>query len=442
MLKIPILQNLNRNEVSLKNYQNREVELNKLTIVTGLNGCGKTHLLNYLNRIKLNYQNEEINYIQYNWNAEIRQETVRNNQQITELDIEQRYDNELNILNNEITNYKQLILQGKKEDEILINHPNLRKVKKICGNDKFREIIEKGYTDYCPPEINENIKEWNNFIKFFFKWKRAKDKNALEILKENPIEAQKIYNQKTPKDIINELLEKYNFKYRLDTLRVNPMSIYFKDLSSNNIQLQELSSGEKMIVSLIMWVHNTNSLKKVKCLLLDEPDAHLHPSLSKMFMDIIYEKFVKEFGIQVIIATHSPSTIAYTPENEDVDVLFMDKEKNIIEKVEKEIAIEKLSSGLMLVKQNTIELSLEDTISNTTKPILCVEGITDKMIITTAWNKLKEQQEMPFTLCPMFDCYFISNLFKRQEIFNNYPETLFIGLLDYDEALKNLKEKI
>jgi predicted ATP-dependent endonuclease of OLD family len=53
---------------------------------------------------------------------------------------------------------------------------------------------------------------------------------------------------------------------------------------------------------------------KTSLLLLDELDAYLNPVMSKMFIEIVNDILVKKFKIQVIMTTHSPSTVAYTPE--------------------------------------------------------------------------------------------------------------------------------
>jgi hypothetical protein len=51
-----------------------------------------------------------------------------------------------------------------------------------------------------------------------------------------------------------------------------------------------------------------------KLLLLDEPDAHLHPSMTVQFLDVISEVLVRKHGVRVIMTTHSPSTVALAPQ--------------------------------------------------------------------------------------------------------------------------------
>lgn len=49
-------------------------------------------------------------------------------------------------------------------------------------------------------------------------------------------------------------------------------------------------------------------------ILLDEVDASLHPSMIKNFLNVIQEVFL-ERGISVLVATHSPTTVALSPED-------------------------------------------------------------------------------------------------------------------------------
>lgn len=431
------------NEASLKNYINKEISFSKLTILTGLNGCGKTHFLNYLNR-ELGYKQNQINYIPYDWKAHITDINKKTKLPIAKIDFERDYDIDYSRVNSEFLAYKRES-QTQPQNISLERYPALKQLKEFYSDEEWGKIINEEYI-YLPPDFTSRLNDWDSFIAFYSKWERGRNNNIIKVLKTDKDKAQDILNQKTPIDVINELFENYNFEYRMQiNTKLSPIKIYFesiKDNSIKNIELSSLSSGEKMIVSLMMWSHNKNTSKIVKCLLLDEPDAHLHPSLSKMFMEIIYEKFVKEYKIQVVIATHSPSTIAYVPEEEDVSILFMDKDKKNIETIDKHNAIQQLSSGLMVLNQDAIELGLEEGVKSTNKPILCVEGITDKIIIKNAWEKLNSGKEIPFYIQDMFDCYFITNIFKRETIFCNYSDKLFIGLLDFDDALKNWKEKM
>jgi hypothetical protein len=76
---------------------------------------------------------------------------------------------------------------------------------------------------------------------------------------------------------------------------------------------------------------------------MDEPDASLHPSMSKQFLNVIQKVFVEEKGVKVIITTHSPSTVALAPE----ETLFIVNKTGIrIEKSTKDKALKILTSGV------------------------------------------------------------------------------------------------
>ncbi len=72
------------------------------------------------------------------------------------------------------------------------------------------------------------------------------------------------------------------------------------------------------------------------------------------------------------------------------------------------------------------------------RPILFVEGPTDKIILENAWDKLKNGiKRRPFKIQQAFDRFFIGNTFRRCEIFKNNDNNLFFGMLDFDEAFED-----
>ena len=185
-----------------------------------------------------------------------------------------------------------------------------------------------------------------------------------------------------------------------------------------------------------LWAYNEKLGEKNKVLLLDEFDAHLNPSLSKMLIDVIKNTLVGGFGMQVIMITHSPSTVAHV---DDEDLFWMERGQPIKKSSRKEI-IPILADGITTVNEEEEDLNIQYNIKNHDEPFLVVEGITDKIIIEEAWGKLY-QTKMPFFIQPYFDCYYIINTFRREDIFENCPDKLFVGLLDFDEAYLTWKEK-
>lgn len=244
-----------------------------------------------------------------------------------------------------------------------------------------------------------------------------------------------------PWEVINELFSTYGFSYKMNApvfgIGYHPK---FIDVSNPRVILNfsQLSTGEKIIVTFILWAYNAHQNEFSKLFLFDEIDAHLNPSLSKMTIDLIRDRLVRDFGIQVIMTSHSPSTIARCEDNE---LFWMERGCEIRSSSRSEI-IPVLSDGIITITDNRALRMFSMVVDETVKPILCVEGKTDKTILKTAWSKLKDGIEMPFIIHDVFDCYFLINLFKRGEIFDNYPGRSFIGLIDYDEAYRDVDEKL
>jgi predicted ATP-dependent endonuclease of OLD family len=59
-------------------------------------------------------------------------------------------------------------------------------------------------------------------------------------------------------------------------------------------------------------------------MLLDEPDAHLHPSLVSDLINAYRHEFVTKQGVQVILTTHNPTTVSMV----DKENIFVMSEEN------------------------------------------------------------------------------------------------------------------
>lgn len=90
-----------------------------------------------------------------------------------------------------------------------------------------------------------------------------------------------------------------------------------------SIPLQDLSSGEKLVIDIFCWQHflqlngdpesKVRHAKIVDVILLDEPDRHFDPDLCKVFMTCL-QHMAKKNKIQIIMTTHRTDTLAYAPE--------------------------------------------------------------------------------------------------------------------------------
>lgn len=129
-----------------------------------------------------------------------------------------------------------------------------------------------------------------------------------------------------------------NEKYEAKLLRV-------KD--GLEVNHSHLSSGEQVLLWLVISIYNSSinafEHQKPGLILLDEPDAFLHPQMvEKLYRT--FEHIVYRFDCKVIFTTHSPTTVALFRGVE----LFQVTENNL-EVIEKDIAISELLEGITQV---------------------------------------------------------------------------------------------
>lgn len=229
----------------------------------------------------------------------------------------------------------------------------------------------------------------NYFIKFE-NYKRELEKQYKDKLVKEIYEMVENKIGNNPINRINKILNKYYSKYELDITRNESNDI--KLICRNKeikylVPLSDLSLGEQIIISLIMWQYENTTLNST-ILLLDEPDAHLNPKMAKMLIDILKNVVVKEFDCQVIMTTHSLSSVAYC---EDEDLFFMENGK--IRQIDKKEAIEKLSDGIMTFDA---AINVIAQIQKSNKPTLMVEGELDKLHIENFYKL--SNKKIPFEI--------------------------------------------
>ena len=245
-----------------------------------------------------------------------------------------------------------------------------------------------------------------------------------------------ISNFPPPWTLINEILNHHELNFQFKGIDKKDFSAdasigfhLVKTTIGKDIEFQHLSSGEKVIIGLIIKLFTSDyySEKLVfpELLVLDEPDAYLHPEMSKLLLDVLNGTFVQKLGIKVIMVTHSPSTIALCPDNSIYEL--KNEPITSLHKIEKHDAL-KLLTGFI----PTLSIDYKNH-----KQVF-VESPTDIKYYQTVFNKLNQERNYPFRL------YFISNSYGKgncdqvikivDDIRISGNETCY-GIIDWD--LKN-----
>lgn len=206
--------------------------------------------------------------------------------------------------------------------------------------------------------------------------------------------------------------------------------------------IDSLSLGESVLLNLFINIirHGDNPPKNAEdiegIVVIDEIDVHLHTNLQNSVLPELIKMFPK---IQFIITTHSPIFLLGM-EREFGEDGFEIREMPNGNKITAERFSEFENAYNVLKETEKFENEVKTQIQQSEKPILFVEGESDEIILKNAWKKLKDGIDMPFEIVNGFDCFFIKNTFKREDIFRNNPSKIFMGLLDFDEAYECWKE--
>lgn len=125
-----------------------------------------------------------------------------------------------------------------------------------------------------------------------------------------------------PWQFVNDMMRHAKLDFQIDyptDYEATQFSPTLKKISSGEkIEFGALSSGEKVLMSFAFCIYystdDRQEIRRPKVLLFDEIDAPLHPSMSKRLIEIMVEFLVRREGIPTILVTHSPSTVAVSPE--------------------------------------------------------------------------------------------------------------------------------
>lgn len=250
-------------------------------------------------------------------------------------------------------------------------------------------------------------------------------------------EADLLVAQERPYQTINRIFRQYGFDY-FDMLNPFPIDgklkgeIRFKGKEGEEVDYNSLSRGEQAIVQFVIWSYGQDFRgNRLNTMVLDEPDAHLHPSMCKMMVEIFSEMSAKKEigggGIRIIITTHSPSTVAFTPEG---SLFVMQREADnmrVIRQTTSENAVDILSDGIFTFSRamsNFTQLS-----SSTKHNLVFVEGKTDVKHFEKAMQVLGYDLDVEFF--DMHDATTLSNFIScaPARLFNKKS---LIALFDCD----------
>ena len=365
-----------------------ESEIQDFSVFLGINGSGKTHLLkamqegavfaDSITKERVSYFNLQ-NFLiktqkkvsprtideekQEAWNIlQSHKQQCKHWDSIIKKNFEgKKYPYDIDIVDE---NKKQQYTNLRRQFLNLINNQtkNSPKIGKLLKTGLFEsgkyasEITQEEffkYANYNPDdyELLESLSEL--FLDYQKKLTIAKlpTRDGGESLDDEEIQKRQ---EQSPWNFVNTMFKELGIVHTIafpkftagDLIQSQALAFQVKLFTDNEeIDFDDLSSGEKILCALAITVYQDNKSKFPELLLLDEVDASLHPSMIQYLLDVIENVFIKN-GCKVILATHSPTTVALASE----DSLFeIQKGRDVqkIRKISKKDAVNLLGEGFI-----------------------------------------------------------------------------------------------
>lgn len=427
---------------------NKEVELPNFCVLTGKNGSGKSHFLealakngfaNILDEEGTTISFSDVRFIQFNeLNPKIESSCDR-----------QRINGNLEQY---IQAFRQILPSLKQSgaennswvwkngashfgiDSNVLKKLVIRVARRV--NKEIGDVTEDDIRWFRDDsDIDSNDAFSGQFAKIFKAYQIRLEENEYHIFRNNEkgehfnvLSNEEFFKMFGPKPwkVVNGLLKEANIPYSVSdpegSDRDSTFTFSLIDREKGiTINPSDLSTGEKVLMSLAIAIYNSNKDNvKNKILLIDEPDAALHPEFSKFLLTAIKKHIVDGAGVKVVITTHSPTTVAMA----DEDWLYeMDRNEKIPQKVSKQRALSILTADIP---------SLRVSISN--RRIVFVESSYDAENYERIFEQLNPR--VGFEIQPAFYAPHNregTNCSDVIELINKLVETDGVyGVIDYD----------
>ncbi|BCQ29991.1 ATP-binding protein (plasmid) [Caballeronia sp. NK8] len=198
-----------------------------------------------------------------------------------------------------------------------------------------------------------------------------------------------------------------------------PYELRIRDLERGTVVSEAgASSGERIMLHVVAWRFLAEaSGVRYDLILLDEPDAHLHPSLVRKFLRLLENILVRQHGARLIVTTHSPTTVALSPK----DSVFALRRHGSprIESVENVSSlIARLTDGLVAVDPTT--------------RFVVLEGKTDEPFFSHVWSLLMEAGHPAFPGVAFFKRDGCAKVRETVRFLREWDFNRFFGILDRD----------
>ncbi len=230
-------------------------------------------------------------------------------------------------------------------------------------------------------------------------------------------------------DLVSQLIP--DFSIELSGRDNPPYKLIRATDQANVANIDQLSSGEAQLLTIGLDVLTVSAIweiekKSERVVLIDEPDAHIHPDLQVRFADFLTQ-VAEKYSLQIIIATHSTTLMAAVGQfaGEDAGVVYLTKSNDSFDAKPFDEITKELSACL---GGHALMGPLFGV------PILLVEGDDDYRI----WSQVPRHHVVSFSVIPSQGDEIKKYQKSLQQIFSSLRDPALgvagYALIDADKA--------
>ncbi|MBU2849720.1 AAA family ATPase [Acidithiobacillus ferrivorans] len=193
-------------------------------------------------------------------------------------------------------------------------------------------------------------------------------------------------SQENPMEELTRIFEGLLRGRKIKNVGINELgllSIIVEDENGHQFDIDGMSSGEKGLILTFYLVERTVSDGGI--VLLDEPELHLNPAVSKDLLSFIVDKYAIRKSLQFIICSHSPEILAGAFDKDECS-LYSLISGNVLTKVRRQDQ-DVISNALRELGASEVDELLFDG-------IIFVEGVDDIFLLEAGYGDLLKRKKL------------------------------------------------
>ena len=199
---------------------------------------------------------------------------------------------------------KKSILKLTQNQEVGFNFSILNNGEKILLFNSKLFVNNAIYIE--DPYILDRIENYNyNFTFSHYDDNENSDSHARKLIRMlNRESSQTLIEQFINEERYNNIVNKISSVIP-GSIKIKDTGVYYEEQNKEPLRVQNLATGSKLF-SIIKSLIEKGDINYDTMLILDEPEAHLHPEWQNAFAEIMV-LLVKELNVHILLTTHSPN---------------------------------------------------------------------------------------------------------------------------------------